>query len=201
MRHIIGSTATALALLAGLSGAAGPAAAQHAHHRHGSAATAAGAAESQASPYAGMQERQITSLSDEQIADLKAGHGMGLSLPAELNGYPGPRHVLDLAEQLELTPDQRAGAAALFEAMRNEAVPAGERLIAREAALDRLFADRSARPDTVAAAVSAIAEAQATLRLTHLKYHIAMAEMLSAAQRARYAALRGYSEAAAAAPR
>jgi Spy/CpxP family protein refolding chaperone len=200
MHHIIGSTATALALLAGLSGAAGPAAAQHAHHRHGSAATA-GAGEQQTSPYAGMQERRITSLSDEQIADLKAGHGMGLSLPAELNGYPGPRHVLDLAEQLELTPDQRAGAAALFEAMRNEAVPAGERLIAREAALDRLFADRSARPDTVAAAVSAIAEAQATVRLTHLKYHIAMAEMLSAAQRARYAALRGYSEAAAAAPR
>jgi Spy/CpxP family protein refolding chaperone len=200
MLPTVGSIAAALALLAVCCGAPGPAAAQHAHHRHGSAA-AAGATEPQSSPYAGMQERQIASLSDEQIADLKAGRGMGLSLSAELNGYPGPRHVLDLADELALTPDQRAGAAALFEAMRSEAVPAGEHLIAREVALDRLFAGRAATPASVSAAVSAVAEAQAALRLVHLKYHLAMAEMLNAAQRARYAELRGYAAAATAAPR
>jgi hypothetical protein len=42
------------------------------------------------SPYAGMQTRPIKALSAEQVADLKAGRGMGLAMAAELNGYPGP---------------------------------------------------------------------------------------------------------------
>ena len=58
-----------------------------------------GAAHSQ-SPYAGMQARPIKALSSEQIADLKAGRGMGLALTAELNGYPGPAHLLELADKL-----------------------------------------------------------------------------------------------------
>jgi hypothetical protein len=65
------------------------------------------------SPYAGMQTRAIKALSDQQIADLRAGRGMGMALPAELNGYPGPAHVLELADKLELTPDQRASVQAL----------------------------------------------------------------------------------------
>ena len=59
------------------------------------------------SPYAGMQTRTIKSLSNEQIADLKAGRGMGLALAAELNGYPGPIHLLELSEKLELSADQK----------------------------------------------------------------------------------------------
>jgi hypothetical protein len=59
-------------------------------------------------PYAGMQSRQIKALSDQQIADLRAGRGMGLALAAELNGYPGPSHVLELADQLGLSPEQRS---------------------------------------------------------------------------------------------
>jgi len=39
-------------------------------------------------PYAGLQNRSIKTLSDQQIADLNAGRGMGLALAAELNGYP-----------------------------------------------------------------------------------------------------------------
>jgi hypothetical protein len=54
------------------------------------------AAAQSAGPYAGMQARPIKALSAEQIADLKAGRGMSLALAAELNGYPGPRHVLEL---------------------------------------------------------------------------------------------------------
>ena len=58
-------------------------------------------------PYAGLQARQIKSLSEQQVANLKAGRGMGMALAAELNGYPGPAHVLELADRLDLTPDQR----------------------------------------------------------------------------------------------
>jgi hypothetical protein len=58
-----------------------------------------------ASPYAGMERRAVKALSEQQTADLKARRGMGLSLPAELNGYPGPAHVLELAEALRLSDD------------------------------------------------------------------------------------------------
>src|SRR6266849_3579115 len=46
-------------------------------------------------PYAGLQTRPIKAISEQQIADLKAGRGMSLALAAELNGYPGPKHVLE----------------------------------------------------------------------------------------------------------
>ena len=51
-----------------------------------------------------MQTRSIKALSDQQIADLGAGRGMGLALAAELNGYPGPSHVLELADKLDSRP-------------------------------------------------------------------------------------------------
>jgi parvulin-like peptidyl-prolyl isomerase len=89
------------------------------------------------SPYSGMQTRPIKALSDQQVADLKAGRGMGLALAAELNGYPGPAHLLELADKLELTAEQRARAQELFESMRQEALPLGARLIQQEAELDR----------------------------------------------------------------
>src|SRR6516164_5748432 len=86
-------------------------------------------------PYAGMRSRPIKGLSEQQVADLKAGRGMGLALPAELNDYPGPAHVLELADKLELSSDQRARIQSLFDAMKAEAVPLGARLLDQEAAL------------------------------------------------------------------
>src|SRR6188768_1977014 len=74
-------------------------------------------------PYAGMQTRPIKALSEQQIADLGAGRGMGLALAAELNGYPGPSHVLELADALELSADQRTRVKVLFDAMKAEAMP------------------------------------------------------------------------------
>ncbi|MCX7274130.1 MAG: hypothetical protein NTV19_13305 [Burkholderiales bacterium] len=56
----------------------------------------------------GVQARDIKSLSAQQMADLRAGTGMALALPAELNGYPGPSHALELADQLKLSPEQIA---------------------------------------------------------------------------------------------
>src|SRR3569833_2109445 len=78
-------------------------------------------------PYVGMQTRTIKALSEQQIADLNAGRGMGLALAAELNGYPGPSHVLELADRLQLSAEQRAGVQHLFDSMRAEAVPLGTR--------------------------------------------------------------------------
>jgi Spy/CpxP family protein refolding chaperone len=143
-------------------------------------------------PYSGLQARPAKALSDQQIADLKAGRGMGLALAAELNGYPGPMHVLELATPLGLSDEQRAKGAALFDAMKQEAVVLGERLIAAETSLDRQFADKTVTASSLREATHDIATVQGDLRLAHLKYHLATLELLTPEQAARYSALRGY---------
>jgi hypothetical protein len=146
-----------------------------------------------ASPYAGMEHRKVKALSEQQIEDLKAGRGMGLSLAAELNGYPGPLHVLELADSLRLSDDQRTKAKALFEAMKAETIPIGERILAEETALDHMFSQKHATRADLGGIVLRIASAQADLRSAHLRYHIAMTELLSAEQIKQYTELRGYN--------
>jgi hypothetical protein len=145
-------------------------------------------------PYAGMQTRSIKALSEQQVSDLRAGRGMGLALAAELNGYPGPSHVLEFADKLELTMDQRAKVTALFNSMKADAEPLGSKLIAQEAELDRLFASRPVTPKNLKVSTAAIAVTQGELREAHLKYHLATADVLSAGQMRKYAELRGYTD-------
>ena len=144
-------------------------------------------------PYAGLEARQIKALSTEQIADLKAGRGMGLALAAELNGYPGPTHVIELAEPLTLSAAQRTKVQELFAAMQAETVPLGEKLIAQETELDRQFAGKTITEASLVAATQAIGATQAALRAAHLKYHLATITVLTPAQVQRYAELRGYA--------
>lgn len=154
----------------------------------------AGAAHAQSHPiYAGLEARSIKALSEQQVADLRVGRGMGLALAAELNGYPGPIHVLELKDGLSLTPEQGARMRQLSEAMRAETIPVGERLIAQEAELDRLFSGRTVTLQSLADATAAIGNTQATLRHAHLKYHLATVEALRPEQVRRYAELRGYA--------
>jgi hypothetical protein len=67
---------------------------------------------------------------------------MGLALAAELNGYPGPLHVLELGDKLNLTSAQRQWLQELYSAMMAEATTVGERLIESERALDQEFATK-----------------------------------------------------------
>lgn len=143
-------------------------------------------------PYAGLEMRSVKSLSDEQIADLKAGRGMGLALPAELNGYPGPVHVLELGNQLGLTGEQRIRVQELHAAMKAETVALGERLIAQETDLDRQFASKSVTPASLQAATVDIGATQGALRGAHLRYHLSTLEVLTPEQISRYNELRGY---------
>ncbi len=164
-------------------------------------AAAAGQAIAQmppAQPYAGLQSRPIKALSREQIAALTAGEGMGLALAAELNGYPGPRHVLDLANQIGLTDEQRTRIQQLFDAMKSEAIPLGQKLIAAERDLNSAFTERTITPERLQAATAALGELQGKLRDTHLKYHLATAALLSPDQIHRYTELRGYTAVASA---
>lgn len=187
--------AAALAVLAGAAAAhhreAGPhPALQPVQHRH--AQPHGGGAHQ---PYAGMEAREVKALSPQEVADLRAGRGMGLALPAELNRYPGPMHVLELADPLRLSPEQRRRMEALVEAMRAEVRPLGEEVIAAEGALDRLFATARATPAAVTEASAAAGAARASLRAAHLRYHLDTRDALTPEQIGRYAELRGYTAA------
>ena len=42
---------------------------------------------------------------EQERAALERGEGFGMALAADRNGYPGPRHVLELKAELKLTPE------------------------------------------------------------------------------------------------
>lgn len=161
-----------------------PAAAQQAHQH--------AAQQQDHSPYAAMQGRAIKALSEQQTADLRAGKGMSLALPAELNGYPGPSHVLELADALGLSDEQKRKTQTLFAQMQAEARTLGESVIASEGALDRLFREKTANGTAVREATADAARAQGQLRAAHLQYHLSMVEVLTPAQAGMYRRLRGY---------
>ena len=150
------------------------------------------AAQSQ-QPYAGLEQRSIKTLSDQQIADMQAGRGMGFALAAELNGYPGPVHAIELADRLGLSADQVAMLKQLFEAMKAETIPIGANLISQERALNEDFAQRTVTPASLEATTQQIGATQASLRAAHLKYHLATTAILTADQVAQYNTLRGYA--------
>ena len=148
-------------------------------------------------PYTGQQARSIKSLSAEDVAALLKGEGMGMAKAAELNGYPGPVHVLTLANELKLTESQRQQVQAIFERMTAAAKPLGAKLVEREQALDGLFATGEITTDRLTVETAAIAELQGQLRSVHLAAHLETRPLLSPEQIARYQRLRGYGDAAA----
>lgn len=145
-----------------------------------------------ASPYAGEQTRTIKALSDQEIADYLAGKGMGFAKAAELNGYPGPSHVLELATELELTPAQKQRTEALFRRMQARASAAGKKLVDEERRLDELFASKSISAARLRSELTSIAALQSEIREAHLQAHLEQAKILSEAQAMKYWHLRGY---------
>lgn len=145
-----------------------------------------------ASVYIGQEDRDIKALSPEDVDAYWSGKGMGLAKAAELNGYAGPGHVLELASQLALTPEQRARTQALFAFMAAKATPLGQALVEEERKLDRLFATRSVTAEKLASSLNEIGSLQAKVRGSHLEAHLAQVEILNTEQNVRYAQLRGY---------
>jgi len=144
-------------------------------------------------PYSGQESRAVKSLSDDDTKSLLSGAGMGLAKPAELNHYPGPKHAIDLTAELGLSSDQVAAARDAFDAMKSEATRLGSEIVAKEEALDRLFASGKATDAEVAAATGEIAALQGRLRATHLRAHLRMREIMTPEQIAAYDAKRGYA--------
>ena len=150
------------------------------------------------SPYAGQETRNIKALSQKDIEGLLAGHGTpfgGMAKPAELNGYPGPRHVLDAfeAREFDLTKQQHEQTKALYEKMRSGAIKLGKQIIDIEKEINDAFVNRTIAEEFLQNKVSESANLYSQLRVAHLKYHLSMIEILSPQQVEKYNKLRGYS--------
>jgi hypothetical protein len=145
-----------------------------------------------ASPYAGEQTRDIKALSKDDIDEILRGEGWGLAKAAELNGMPGPTHVLDMAVELGLSAEQIERTRRIRDAMRLKAKRIGERFVMEEAELETRFRAGDIAGPELTARISEIEAMRAKLRTAHLSAHVEMARVLSAGQIESYAVLRGY---------
>lgn len=144
------------------------------------------------SPYSGQENRALKGLSDSDIAGYRNGEGMGLAKTAELNGFPGPKHVLENASALDLTPEQKIAVEQTFQKMKNQAVDLGKQIIESETELDALFAQNKIESLILDERTRSIAKLQGDLRKTHLEAHLEMMKILSPEQIRKYKEIRGY---------
>lgn len=147
----------------------------------------------ESAPYAGQQNRSIKALSISEIDGLKMGKGMGLAKAAELNHFPGPRHVLDEANKLSLSNDQLNKTNTLFEKMKQEAIVVGSKIISAEKSLDDMFAGGKLSKKELEDKLNEIGKYRAKLRYVHLKTHLDQKKILSSSQIKHYDMLRGYT--------
>jgi Spy/CpxP family protein refolding chaperone len=144
------------------------------------------------SPYAGEEQREIKALSPDEVRGYLAGEGLGLAKAAEINGYPGPLHVLQLAEQLHLTEAEKADTEQVRDVMRRDATRLGKLIVDKERELDNSFAGGKIDESQLRSLVGVISNLQGELRTVHLRAHLEMIRVLTPEQIQRYAALRGY---------
>jgi len=157
-------------------------------------ATAANARqqEEHRSPYADQEKSGIAALDADELRGLLEGEGMGLARAAELNGYPGPKHVLELAEQLELTAEQHTAVDEVHLRMLEAARSLGGQVVEAERVLNRRFEHAHIDAETVAGLTEQIGVLMGRLRAAHRVAHLETRALLSDEQTARYDTLRGY---------
>ena len=147
------------------------------------------------SPYVEQLGSEIRGLSTKEIDDLREGRGMGLARAAELNGYPGPRHLLDAvkAGHLHLSREQLEKVQGLFETMSAEAKRLGSTILKEEQEIEAAFRTGTVSEPDLRARVEALAALYGRLRIGHLRTHLETRALLTEHQIQRYNQLRGYS--------
>lgn len=145
------------------------------------------------SQYAGQEKREIKAISDEEMKNYLAGNGMGFAKTAELNGFPGPKHILENEAAMNLTSEQKEAVQKSFQTMKTEAVSLGKTIVEKERELDQLFAKGEVNDEALKEKTQEIAKLQGDLRSTHLLAHLEMKKLLSAEQVEKYKKLRGYT--------
>jgi Spy/CpxP family protein refolding chaperone len=148
------------------------------------------------SPYAGQQKREIKYLPSSDVKALRHGKGGalgGLAKPAELNSYPGPRHVLDNSEELNLTEEQETEIQNLFDEMKAEAQPVGKDFLEVERKIDNAYANENMTEEQLETLLNRSGELYGQLRYVHLKYHFQTKDILTEQQIQKYSEVRGYA--------
>jgi Spy/CpxP family protein refolding chaperone len=145
-----------------------------------------------ASPYVPIQGRDLKAVSPERVTGLLEARGLGYALTAELNSYPGPMHVLELADGIQLTKEQAARTSAIMEAMKAEGRVIGARIVDAETHLERMFRMGHIDQERLRAQTAAVGALEADLRRAHLAAHLEMRTLLTTEQVAAYDRLRGY---------
>jgi len=144
------------------------------------------------SPYSGQEKRIVKALSGSDVTSYLNGEGMGLAKAAELNGYPGPKHILENESALGLSSEQKADVQKSFGKMKDNAVDLGKQIVEKEKELDSLFSHNKIDNSMLQEKTQTIAQLQGDLRKTHLQAHLEMMTILSPVQIEKYNRLRGY---------
>ncbi len=186
----LGAVFAALAAAAVLAGAAETPVGRAPNHQHSGAA----AADTLRSPYAAIPGTAASGLLPEEVEGLTKGQGMALALAAEVNGYPGPRHVLDAAAsgQLDLRPEQREAFLRLYDGMLAEAKAKGQEILQMEEQLAMRFRHGHIDEAGLRQILEHIGQLRAQLRFLHLRTHLEAKALLTPEQIARYRTVRGY---------
>lgn len=153
-----------------------PLAAQHEQHVKSQAAA----------PQARAQHHAFLEAEREAI---ERGEGFGMALAADKNGYPGPKHVLEMKKELKLTPTQDAAMQKLLAEMKEKARAKGKDVLLAEKRLEELFAQGKSE-DELREETYRVASLRAELRWVHLSTHLAAKKILTAEQLAAYQQMR-----------
>ena len=156
------------------------------HQRHGRADSAS------AGSGQGMQSGPMLSgISEGEKEALLQGSGLGAGMIAMMNGYPGPKHVHEMGDELELTAEQREKIGTLFAERKASFVEMGRELVEKDEALTTMFASGQVNTKDVEKLSTEIGELQGRLRAGHLNAHVLTWEALTPAQRDKLASMQG----------
>lgn len=144
------------------------------------------------SPYNGEEKREIKAISETDVQNYLEGNGMGLAKAAELNGFPGPKHILENESNLDLSAEQKRAVQSSFDKMKTRAADLGKQIVEGEKHLDKLFGNSEITSEILQNKTQEIAKLQGDLRNLHLQAHLEMKQILSPEQVDKYNRLRGY---------
>ncbi len=144
------------------------------------------------SPYAHTQSAEFATLTPDEVRELRNGEGMGLARAAELNSFPGPRHLLDLKAKLDLNEGQVTRIEAIHTKMKTRAIAKGKDILRAERHLANLFASGRPTATEMSRMTKHLGIIRGQLQAIHLLAHIESTRELTARQIKRYDRLRGY---------
>lgn len=148
------------------------------------------------SPYAGQQKRQLKAFPSKMIKQLKEGSGMpfyGMAKPAELNSYPGPKHILQGKKQLGLSAKQQDQIQQIYDSMDQRAEALGDSLLANERKMEKAFSTGRITREKLRYLVNRSGALYGKLRFSHLQAHLKAKQVLNKEQIEQYNEWRGYN--------